>query len=277
MDRLLVVGAGFTGVRVALRAVERGVEVVAVTRDPERTAALQAAGVAIESLDDAIAAVSSDVDVVYSLPPVDDFTVEQIVALARRCRRFVYLSSTGVYGDHAEAVVDETSERRPLSPDGIARVAIEDALTEANVDALIIRIVAIYGPGRTIDKFIASGRYILVDGGAKLTNRIHVDDLAEVCLRAIERAPRGPRAYIASDGTPIRVGDLVQWVVDNTGTPAPPAMTMAEYRAERGDAAAERWASSYTASNARMLEELQVELKYPTVIDGYRAILGDGA
>lgn len=274
MRRLLVIGAGFTGVRVALRAAEQGADVTAITRDAARAAALEAAGVAVRQLDAGALEIASDVDVVYSVPPIDAITADDIVDLARRSRRFVYLSSTGVYGDHQEAVVDEASPRRPTSPDAIARMNIEDALFAADVDALIVRIVGIYGPGRTIDEYIARGRYTMVDGGAKLTNRIHVDDLAEVVAAAIDRAPRGPRAYIASDGAPVRVGELVQWVVDHTGVAPPPNMSMQAYRAAHGDAAAERWSSSYTASNGRMLAELGVELRYPTVFDGYRAILG---
>lgn len=277
-ERLLIVGAGYTGLRVAELAAGRWDEVVATTRSPDRHAALQHTGARVRtwSSDDGVAALPVDAHttVIYSIPPPETRFVASVLDVAERAGRFVYLSSTAVYGDHDGGLVDEDSERTPTSPVGRRRKEIEDALLRGTLDALIVRIVGIYGPGRTLDRYLAGGRYKLVDGGRKLTNRIHVDDLARIVLAAAERAPRGPRAYIAADGHPVRVCDLVDWLVEHRGIARPAEVTLDDYRAERGDDAAERWANSYTASNRRIIEELGVELQYPDVFSGYRAIFG---
>lgn len=276
--RLLIVGAGYTGLRLAERAVAQGWAVTATTRSADRSVALESAGIrAVQwNADDGLAGLPLDAecDVVYSVPPAGESDAALVASLAGSSRRFVYLSSASVYGDHDGAVIDEDTARNPTSTSGAARLAVEDALIAGGFDALIIRIVGIYGPGRTLDRYLAGGRYKLVDGGVKLTNRVHVDDLVEVIIAALERAPRGPRAYLAADGHPVQVRDLVAWLIEHRGIALPPEVSLADYRAERGDDAAERWANSYTASNRRIVEELGVELAYPTVFDGYRAIFG---
>jgi nucleoside-diphosphate-sugar epimerase len=194
-------------------------------------------------------------------------------AKSEGCDRFIYLSSTSVYGDHDGEWVDEDSERRPTSPVGKMRRDIEDyVLGLDDWNANVVRIVGIYGPGRTLDRYVAGGRYKLVDGGHKLSNRIHVDDLAGIVLAVAGRAPTGARAYLAADGHPVRVVDLVDWMVEHLGIERPAEVTLDEYRAERGENAAARWQNTYRARNERVTRELSYALRYPTVIDGYEAI-----
>lgn len=274
--RLLIVGAGYTGSRIVEQAADAGWDVAATTRSEPRRRELGELGAQVLawSAEDGIAGLPLDdsPDVVYSVPPTDAITPADIVEIARRSGRFVYLSSTSVYGNYEEGEVDEESPRRPTSPAGKARLEIEDALLASGLDAQIVRIVGIYGPGRTLDRYLAGGRYKLVDGGQKLTNRIHVDDLARVVLAVVERAADGPCAYIAADGHPVRVRDLVDWLIANQGIDRPPEVTLEQYRAERGDDAAERWANSYTANNHRIREDLGVRLQFPDVYAGYAAI-----
>lgn len=277
-NRLLVIGAGYTGLRLVGRALDAGWDVTATSRSEPRRAELasQGAHALAWSGSDTVAALPIDeaTDVVYSVPPDPSLGPDDLVDIARGCRRFVYLSSTSVYGDHAGQRIDEDSPRRPTSPAGKARLEIEEALLNSALDAHVVRIVGIYGPGRTLDRYIAGGRYKLVDGGEKLTNRIHVDDLVTTILAVLERAPRGPRAWLAADGHPGTVRELVQWLVEHRQIAWPAQTTLEQYRAERGDDAAERWANSYSADNRRIREELGVTLAYPTVFDGYRAIFG---
>lgn len=270
-QHLLIIGAGYTGLRIARLAIEQGYAVTATTRDAERISELGELGA--ETLRWSIGddpSVLPDADaVIYSVPPTDEPAPLRVLAEGRR---FVYLSSTSVYGDYDEQVVTEDSERRPTSPVGMARKAIEDELLSVGGDVCIVRIVGIYGPGRTLDRYLAGGRYKLVDGGQKLTNRIHVDDLARIVLAVVRRGTAG-EAYIAADGSPVRVHELVDWLVEHLGIERPPEVSLEQYRAERGDNAAERWANSYIASNRKIIEELGVELQYRNAFEGYAAIL----
>jgi nucleoside-diphosphate-sugar epimerase len=64
--------------------------------------------------------------------------------------------------------------------------------------AVILRVAGIYGPGRNPIEWITSGR---VGPSRKYVNLIHVEDLAAICLAALERGTPG-EAYNVSDGTP---------------------------------------------------------------------------
>ena len=299
--RIVIVGAGYTGQRLAGVARRGGWDVLATTRSVERSMRLEALGGRAVSwrAEDGLGGLNAVIEpgdvIVWSVPPTKP-GMELKAALAAReagARRFIYLSSTSVYGDHEGRWVDEDSQRNPISAAGKARKEIEDALLGLDWSTNVVRIVGIYGPGseahderngsqrseepkrRTLYDYIAAGRYALVDGGHRPTNRIHVDDLARVILAVAERAPEGPRAYIASDGTPTPVRELVDWFVEHLGMERPPEPSLGEYEASRGARAADRWRSSYRASNRRICEELGVELLYPDAFAGYAAIFED--
>lgn len=291
-SHLSIIGAGYTGLRLAALAVGLGYEVLGTTRSESSRIPLKTVGATALRWDivedegtPPAGLFGPDTAVVYSVPTLFDDPAEQrhVAPVARAleaardagCDRFVYLSSTSVYGDHQGEWIDEESERRPTSPVGIMRRDIEDCvLGFEGLPTDVVRIVGIYGPGRTLDRYIARGRYKLVGGGEKLTNRIHVDDLTRIILAVIEKGPVEPRAYIAADGNPRRVVELVDWMVENLGIERPDEVSLAEYRSQRGENAAARWENTYLARNTRVIEELSVHLHYPDVICGYEAIFG---
>jgi nucleoside-diphosphate-sugar epimerase len=64
--------------------------------------------------------------------------------------------------------------------------------------AIVLRVAGIYGPGRHPYDWIKRGRVGL---SKKYVNLIHVEDLAAVCLAALEYGMAG-EVYNVSDGTP---------------------------------------------------------------------------
>ncbi|MFB6262017.1 MAG: NAD-dependent epimerase/dehydratase family protein, partial [Bradymonadaceae bacterium] len=190
--------------------------------------------------------------------------------------RFVYLSSTSVYGDHDGAWVDEDVEPAPASPMGKMRRDIEEFVLERGpaqgVSANVARLVGIYGPGRTLVDYLRSGRYRLVDGGTKPTNRIHVDDIVRVLRAIVERGPEGARLYNVSDGSPKTAREVVDWAVEHLDVEPPEEISLEAYADQRGPNAVARWANTYRVDNTRMVEELGVAPEYADVFEGYRAI-----
>lgn len=100
------------------------------------------------------------------------------------------------------------------------------------------------------------------------TNHIHADDLAAVCLAALERGGAG-RVYNASDDSEMKMGDYFDLVADRARLPRPPRIARAA--AEAG-AIAEGLMSfmreSRRLTNTRMKAELGVRLRYPSVYEG---------
>ncbi|WP_168210821.1 SDR family oxidoreductase [Persicimonas caeni] len=300
VERIVIVGTGYVGLELARQAIERGFAVTGTSRSPETLARLEgmgATGLRFDVLDDPVEKLAEVLDehaaVVYSVPTVyRDYEeaesgmprhVEPVDRVLQTCagagvERFVYLSSTSVYGDQDGAWVDEGTPRAPTSPYGKMRRDIENQVLDYDRDMAvnIARLVGIYGPGRTILEYIKSGRYKLVDGGKKPTNRVHVYDIAQSILAMIERGPQGGRVYNVSDGDPRTVAELVDFLVDRLGVERPEEVSFEQYAKTRGPNVAARWKNTYRCSNNRLVDELGVSLRYPNVLEGYRAIFGLG-
>lgn len=238
------------------------------------------------------AAIDPASPVIYSVPTLFDGyepggeelprhvePVESVIGAAEAAgaSRFIYLSSTSVYGDHDGAWVDETTPTAPTSPMGKMRRDIEEHVLErdTSMDVNVARLVGIYGPDRTMADFIERGLYRLVDGGTKPTNRIHVADIVGGLMALIERGPEGARLYNFSDGHPRSAAEVVGWLVDRLGLERPESVSMEEYAQERSENAVARWRNTYRVSNRRLVDELDYEFQYPDVFAGLEAIYAD--
>lgn len=148
--------------------------------------------------------------VLYTVPPRSDTPGDQeprlhafLSLLKPLPQRFVYLSTTGVYGDASGRMVDESRPPAPATDRARRRLAAEFLLTrwcaENDVNLLILRVPGIYGPGRLGIDRLSRGIPVIVESEAHPGNRIHVDDLAACCLRALDStAPAG--IYNVGDG-----------------------------------------------------------------------------
>ncbi|MFP4597749.1 MAG: SDR family oxidoreductase [Persicimonas sp.] len=297
-EKIVIIGAGYVGQELARQAVARGQEVVGTTRSSETAQTLEGLGAGAlrwDVLDDPIEALAPQLDadtaVVYSIPtiyreyeaadgglPRHVEPVERVLqaCASRSVERFVYLSSTSVYGDHKGNWVDESTNLQPTSPYGKMRRDIEEHVLgySKEFSVNIGRLVGIYGPGRTIADYVERGRYKLVDGGKKATNRIHVEDAARAVLAIIDRAPSGGRVYNLCDGDPRTVVELIDFLVERLGLERPEEISLQEYAGQRGPNVASRWRSTYRCDNKRLVGELGVELRYSNALEGYRAIFG---
>lgn len=301
-DKIVIVGAGYTGLRLAEAAVDEDYEVVGTTRSEETLEALGEMGAEgvrwdVNQIDESPFEehLEEGCAVVYSVPtlfrnygdpgpggrgPMARH-VRPLVRVLRSAAeagasRFIYLSSTSVYGNHDGARVDEETPTDPTSPAGKMRRDIERWVMGQGetLDVNVARLVGIYGPGRTMADYIERGLYKLVDGGTKPTNRIHVDDIVGALLTMIEEGPAGARLYNVSDGHPKTAAEVVDWLVERLDLERPEEISMEAYAEKRGPNAVARWKNTYRVDNSRLTEELGYELKYPDVFAGLEAIYG---
>ena len=105
--------------------------------------------------------------------------------------RLIYLSSTGVYGDHKGAWVNENSKLKPTTELGKWRLNAEKKwLSFAklnNLPILILRISGIYGPERSTFNRIENKSFKIVRSPELLFSRIHIDDIVTIILEFLER------------------------------------------------------------------------------------------
>ncbi len=140
-----------------------------------------------------------DADLLWCFPATPIELVQQFIAtLTGSPRRLVVLGSTSAYdlGDSQEYPprwIDETAPIDLTKP----RVQGEEYLRREH-GAIVLRVAGIYGPGRNPLDWLRNGR---VTPSRKYVNLIHVEDLAAICLAALERGTPG-EAYNVSDGTP---------------------------------------------------------------------------
>ena len=138
-----------------------------------------------------------DADLLWCFPATPIELVRQFIAtLTGSPRRLVVLGSTSAYdlGDSQEYPppwIDETAPIDLSKP----RVQGEEYLRREH-GAIVLRVAGIYGPGRNPLDWIRTGR---VGPTRKYVNLIHVEDLAAICLTALERGTPG-EAYNVSDG-----------------------------------------------------------------------------
>lgn len=184
--------------------------------------------------------------------------------------RFVYASTTGVYGDCGGAWIDETRPARPENERARRRVSAEKQLRAAGAGSgwrvSIARIPGIYAGNRLPVARIERALPALVESDDVYTNHIHADDLAAILVRALSRG-RPQRVINASDDTDLRMADYFDRVADAYALPRVPRITREEAQARLEPITLSFMRESRRLSNARLKRELGYVLRHPTVDD----------
>lgn len=283
-DKILIIGCGDIGSRVADLYRHRGQRTSALARGSAAAENLAARGlrVYVGDLDqpDKMPELPTAGSVIfYFAPPpawgTDDPRLRAFlkhIAGGDLPRKIVYVSTSGVYGDRQGAWVTEDSPTAPGTDRARRRLAAESLLrewaTHNGTAVAILRVGGIYGPGRLPLERIRQGTPVLNDEDCGYTNRIHADDLATVCLAAAER---GVGIYNVSDGHPTTMTDYFTKVADLHGLPRPTPISLDRAQTALSPEMMSYLAESRRLDNRRMLDELGVTLRYPTLQEGLEA------
>ncbi len=268
------IGAGYVGRRWLASLAARGWEVSGTTRSRDKADALLREGISTYRLDNVPWAELTHLLITAAPDEAGDAVyraAHKIIAASPHIEWIGYLSTTGVYGDHKGAWVDEATPLQPESARSMARVMAESQWLSLGAHVKIFRLGGIYGEGRNILEQLHAGtaRRILKDG--QYFSRIHIEDIVRI-LHASMRAPASGAVFNVCDDLPASASDVVEYGAKLLGMEPP--------RAERyGDAAlSPMLASFYEANrrvdNSKIKRELGIELAYPTYKHGLRAILG---
>ena len=274
--RLLVLGCGDVGLRL-LPLLRDRFRIFAVTSNPERCAALRAAG-AIP--------VIADLDqpatlrrlrglarhVVHLAPPqaegVTDRRTRNLCAILPERSRMVYVSTSGVYGDCGGALIDETRTVAPHNMRARRRVDAEQVLrawaTRARSSVAILRVPGIYARERLPLRRLEQGTAALLAADDVYTNHIHADDLANIVALALFRGLPG-RIYHAVDDTHMKMAEYFDVVADAFSLPRPPRVARQQLSTLVSPMLLSFMSESRRMSNARIKGELGVKLRWPQV------------
>ncbi|MEB4592196.1 NAD-dependent epimerase/dehydratase family protein [Candidatus Thiothrix sp. Deng01] len=186
-------------------------------------------------------------------------------------KRVVLISTTGVYGDCGGRWIDESEPLKPVAARARRRVDAEETVqawaARFGGETVILRVPGIYAPDRLPLERLKRSEPVLREEEAPWTNRIHADDLAMVCKRAMEAAPAGA-IYNAVDGSPSSMTAYFNQVADYAGLPRPPQVSRAEAPAVMGAGMLSYLQESRRIRNDKLLTELGIRLQYPSLAAG---------
>ena len=291
----LIFGCGYLGRRVAQKWVDRGETVYAVTRSHRRADELRRAG---------LSAVVADVtkpETLVGLPQVTTVlfavgfdrtagsTIRQVYVNGLQnalsaltsggcvIERFIYTSSTGVYGQRNGEWVDECSPCHPTRLGGKSCLAAEQVLAAHAVGerTVILRLAGIYGPDRVPrQRDLQQRKQLPVFDG--YLNLIHVDDAANVVLAAESYTPglgelpatASPYVFVVADGTPVKrrayYTELAQRLKLNVPDFCDPDDVSQSVDARR--------MGNKRVRTLRLMRELKPNLNYPSFREGLAEI-----
>lgn len=197
---LVILGSGYTARFLWPLVADRSPYVFATSRTPEQHLSYVPPAQRLRfdlSLPDTWGNIPREADLLWCFPATPLDLVRQFAAsLSGPNRRLVVLGSTSAYDlgespEYPPPWIDETFPIDLTKP----RVQGEEFLRE-HCGAIVLRVAGIYGPGRNPLDWIRTGR---VGPTRKYVNLIHVEDLAPICLAALERGTPG-ETYNVSDG-----------------------------------------------------------------------------
>ncbi|MEJ1971693.1 MAG: NAD-dependent epimerase/dehydratase family protein [Lacunisphaera sp.] len=289
--RLVIFGCGYVGAAVAQAALAAGTRVEALTRNPEKAAALRAAGldrIVVADLassgwhaaiargaDFVVNTVSSGGPEGYRRSYVDG--MQSILAWAATgtmpVGTLVYTSSTSVYPQGGGTTIDETAEAPGGTPNGsIIRESeklLESASPAACARRFILRLAGIYGPGRhhLLDQ-LREGALTLNGAGDHRLNLAHRDDIVAAilaCLQAPANVAGG--VFNVADTAPAMRTDVVRWLAAQLGR-ATPAFDGSATKRRAGAPMPDR-----VISSAKIQRTLGWQPRYPDYQAGFSALL----
>jgi nucleoside-diphosphate-sugar epimerase len=281
----LIFGCGYLGRRVAALWSAQETSVIAVTRSPDHGEQFRRDGLIphiADICDPASLRGLPEVDTVLFAVGYDrtagraqhdvfvDGLANVLTEIGARCRRFLYVSSTSVYGQQDGSWIDETSPCEPVQPGGVCCRDAEKLLpgSTASSHAVILRMAGIYGPGRLLSRVtdLQSGTPIAGRPETWL-NLIHVDDAAQAVIDAAQtdRLCDAPRVLLVCDDRPVQRGEYYAHLARLVG--APPPQFDPDQPSRRAGGLNKR------CSNRLMKSELGVKLRYPTFETGLPAAL----
>ena len=275
-----IAGCGDIGLRTAIEFSGKNIPVHGIARSASSTEAMQQSGIIPHTADLDNADTLGGLDMhncllFYFAPPprngVRDTRMENFLASLDTDKlpaRFVYLSTSGVYGDQQGKRITEQTPPAPSVDRARRRYDAEQQLcrfaSSHAMDLVILRVGGIYGPGRLPEKRLRDRVPIIHENLAPRTNRIHADDLARVCVAAGLKGRNG-EIYNVSDGTDSNMTQYFKLIADHLGLPRPPEIGWVEAETAISPGMLSYLRESRHMDNSKMLKELGVELRYPTL------------
>jgi nucleoside-diphosphate-sugar epimerase len=279
MPDKLILGCGYLGKRLAALWLAEGHRVFALTRSDPRAAELRRLGVepvrgdvldpsslrALPAVATAAYCVGFDRAAGRTMREVYVDGLAHVLAALPPAGRFVYVSSTGVYGQCHGEEVDEEAATEPVEESGGVVLEAERLLRGRCPEAVVLRFAGIYGPDRLLRAQAVRAGEPTVGDPDRWLNLIHVADGAAAVVAAEARGRPGA-VYNVADDRPVRRRDFYTLLAHLLGAPEPRFVPPTPAAPLPGHERTNR-----RIVNRRLRGELGVSLRYPSYEDGLPA------
>ena len=194
---------------------------------------------------------------------------------SNKLKWITYLSATSVYGNHNGEWVDENSETKPTSPNGIERLKVEKEWMQLanNFDLpfQIFRLSGIYSNQYNILKRLKLGEAKIINKKNHFFSRIHVEDIANVLSSSLNNFKK-KEIYNISDNLPASAEEVAMYGVKLLGIDRPKTIEINEIESEM---LKNFYKDSKKVDNKKMKEFFNHKLKHPTYVEGLNYIFNN--
>ena len=183
---------------------------------------------------------------------------------------FGYLSSTGVYGNHDGAWVNEATLTDPTSERGKKRLKAELKFNNLNIPLIIFRLSGIYSTENSVFSRLKKNDLRIVEMKNQIFSRIHIEDIANILFLSltIKKIIKG-EIFNLSDNYPCSYKEVIEYACNLLDISLPKAISFEEL----GDGQLKDfYQDSKKVSNEKIKEYFKYKLKYPTYAEGLRQI-----
>lgn len=288
----LIIGFGYIGRRLADSLKTAGWRVSTLVRSADGVVAAQRLGVTpwqgdLDHLDSLIDLPTNNTVVFYLAPPPTEGVTDPRIANFLKARTtapdgFIYISTTGVYGDCEGQMVTEDSPLNPETDRAKRRVNAEADLRDyaaahPQLRHVVLRVSGIYGPGKLPLARLQRNEPIVEDADhPSYVNVIHADDLVDICIAAAERAPRGA-IYNVSSNRPVSMASYMDTVADAAKLQRPPRISWEQAKTQIAPGMLSYLSESRQVRSDKVLHELNLTLRYGDLKMGVTAAVGETA
>jgi nucleoside-diphosphate-sugar epimerase len=274
MAKILIVGCGDIGTRLAHRLSDQGHDVTGLKRHPpagdnqvkyyqaDIGIASDLAGLAAD-FDQLFFIVSGDGRNEQSYRAVYETGVNNLLAKFAGCP-WIFVSSTSVYAQSKGEWVDEESPAQPGNINSKLIRRAEEKLVDLNPANIVVRFSGIYGPGREYLLRMAAEAPVIQQSPPYYTNRIHQHDCVGILAFLLEQRLQGApleQCYLASDDDPAPQWEVMSWLAERLHCP-PPTVKMPGNDADMNK-----------RCNNRRIKALGYRFIYPSFKDGYGVLI----
>lgn len=295
MKPVLIIGCGDIGQRVARLCQKEGATVYGLARSEKSVKGLESLNIrpvlgdlsqpeSLQGLFRNFTSSTEGVDVYYFAPPPSEGTTDPyihnfIIALSAGIQpaKIILISTTAIYGDCQGKWITEEQPVNPQTDRGLRRLDAENSLQswskKTGVPITILRVGGIYGAGRLPIERLKKGLPILNEKESPYTNRIHQDDLAQICVAAAEHVKTGEsdvEIYNVSDGQPSTMSHYFKAVAKAYGLLQPSEVSRNEAENVMTAGMLSYLKESRKLDNKKVLKDLRITLRYKNLEEGLK-------